>query len=109
MAAETNSQRGRQRAMADNAHINPYADDELPGAGTVPRERRLSVKVFTIPSSDGGVILYGPEIQVVGTRTFQRLGFVKQLGTSYLVYRGAVHTRFEHSLGTLHMVDRIVQ
>ena len=40
---------------------------------------------------------------------FQRLRGVKQLGTAYLAYPGAVHTRFDHSIGTLHMTRLMIE
>ncbi|MCA8941446.1 MAG: HD domain-containing protein, partial [Planctomycetes bacterium] len=42
------------------------------------------------------------------TAQFQRLRGIKQLGTASLVFPGAVHTRFEHSIGVLHMVEQFV-
>ena len=66
-----------------------------------------SVKTFTIRMS-GAVRLYGPEIDIVDTPEFQRLDGLRQLGTAHLVFRSANHTRFEHSLGTLHEVQRII-
>ncbi|MFC4447841.1 HD domain-containing protein [Halorussus aquaticus] len=40
---------------------------------------------------------------VVDTRPFQRLRYVRQLSATNLVYPGANHTRFEHSLGVYHL------
>lgn len=38
----------------------------------------------------------------------QRLRYVKQLGVTYLTYPGAQHTRFEHSIGVLYVVNRLL-
>jgi HD superfamily phosphohydrolase len=39
---------------------------------------------------------------VIQTRPFQRLRRIKQLGFSELVFSGATHTRFSHSIGVFH-------
>jgi HD superfamily phosphohydrolase len=39
---------------------------------------------------------------------FQRLRYVKQLGLTDLVYPGAVHTRFQHALGAMHLMERVL-
>ena len=45
---------------------------------------------------------------LVGTKEFQRLRRIKQLGTTYLTFHGAEHSRFHHSLGVYEIVRRIV-
>ena len=47
--------------------------------------------------------------KVVKTRPFQRLRRIKQLGFSELVYPGATHTRFAHSLGVFHTARLLME
>jgi HD superfamily phosphohydrolase len=56
----------------------------------------------------GDIHLTREELSILDTREMQRLRGIRQLGTAYLVYPGAQHTRFEHSLGTLHMTQRLI-
>ncbi len=56
----------------------------------------------------GDVYLTHEELRVLDTPEMQRLRGVKQLGTAYLVYPGAVHTRFDHSIGTVHMAQKMI-
>lgn len=40
---------------------------------------------------------------------FQRLRRIQQLGTTSLVYPGAIHTRFHHALGAMHLMEDALQ
>lgn len=46
--------------------------------------------------------------ELIGTREFQRLRRIKQLGTSYLTFHGAEHSRFGHSLGVYEITRRMI-
>jgi len=40
---------------------------------------------------------------------FQRLTRIRQLGLTYLVYPGALHTRFNHAIGAMHLMDEATE
>jgi HD superfamily phosphohydrolase len=40
---------------------------------------------------------------------FQRLRYIKQLGMTHLVYPGALHTRFHHALGAMHLMRMAIE
>jgi len=40
---------------------------------------------------------------------FQRLRYIKQLGMTHLVYPGALHTRFHHALGAMHLMGMAIE
>lgn len=65
-------------------------------------------KTIKLAVSDD-IILTKLEVKVMDTNSFQRLRRLKQLGTTHLVYPSAQHTRFEHSLGSLAMADRMIR
>ncbi|RIA97929.1 HD phosphohydrolase domain-containing protein [Glomus cerebriforme] len=48
-------------------------------------------------------------IQFIDTPHFQRLRNIKQLGTTYYVFPGASHNRFEHCLGVAHLAHSLVK
>lgn len=47
------------------------------------------------------------ERKVIDSDYFQRLRYIHQLALTYLVYPGASHKRFEHSLGVMELASRV--
>jgi HD superfamily phosphohydrolase len=47
-------------------------------------------------------------IRIIDSKYFQQLRNKKQLGTAYYVFPNAIHTRFEHSLGTYNFASRLM-
>jgi len=45
------------------------------------------------------------ELKIIDTPIFQRLRRIRQLSGAHLIYPGAQHTRFEHSLGVMHIAS----
>ena len=53
-------------------------------------------------------IPYGMMLQIIQHPLMQRLSRIKQLGLSSLVFPGAQHTRFLHSLGAFHLMGEAI-
>jgi len=62
-----------------------------------PRDVRDPIHGFIRLSSD--------EAEIVETPVFQRLRGIRQLAMANVVYPGALHSRFDHTLGVLHVTS----
>ncbi|HEX7467223.1 MAG TPA: HD domain-containing protein [Methanobacterium sp.] len=58
-------------------------------------------------SLHGNLQLNEFEVKLIDTPQIQRLRRIKQLGFTFLVYPGANHTRFEHSIGSMYLASRL--
>jgi HD superfamily phosphohydrolase len=104
-----------QAVVGDDAHTtelrhsdNPPHVPELSEDSGLPRPSSKADRLeFFLPIS-GFVWLYPEERAVVDHPAFQRLARIYQLGQSYFVFRGATHKRFEHVLGAVHVVQRMI-
>ena len=47
------------------------------------------------------------ERKVLDSQPLQRLRYIHQLAMTYLIYPGATHKRFEHSLGVMELASRV--
>ncbi len=56
----------------------------------------------------GFVNLTEYEFKITNTPVFQRLNRINQMGLTYLIFPSATQTRFSHSVGVLHVVDRML-
>ena len=62
------------------------------------------MKLKIIKDPVHGYVEVDPRVQpLLDSPAIQRLRYIRQLGFSFLVYPGASHSRFEHSIGTMHL------
>jgi uncharacterized protein len=68
----------------------------------------MSIKVKIINDPVYGFIRFPEQelIKIIDHPWFQRLRNIKQMGLAHLVYPGAEHTRFAHSLGACHLMGK---
>jgi HD superfamily phosphohydrolase len=80
--------------MGEREKISGYLDNEL----TEPVRDPIWKHIYLAPAHE----------KIISLPVFQELHAIKQLGPAYLVYPGATHTRFAHSLGTFHIARRLI-
>jgi len=68
----------------------------------------LPIKLIKDPVH-GYIEVSSEELQVVDARAVQRLRRISQLPFVYLVYPGARHSRFDHSLGCMHLAGEFAK
>jgi HD superfamily phosphohydrolase len=86
--------------------VGNWAGDEDPSQEKY-RVRLLPKKTIQIAVS-GQVHLSEIEREIIDTESFQRLRGVRQLGAACQVYPTALHTRFDHSIGTMGVVAQMI-
>lgn len=70
--------------------------------------RRAGSYVHEVRDPIHGFIVYDDlEKELINSRAFQRLRRIKQLALANMIYPGASHTRFEHSLGVMEIASRL--
>lgn len=72
------------------------------------REQLTEEKVFKDPVHNYIYVQDQTIWDLINTKEFQRLRRIRQLGTSYLTFHGAEHSRFSHSLGVYEITRRII-
>lgn len=66
-------------------------------------------KIFNDPLYGFISLPYNVIFDLIEHPYFQRLRRIKQLGLTHLVYPGALHTRFHHALGAMHLTMRAIE
>lgn len=66
-------------------------------------------KIFNDPVYGFVSVPHGLLLDLVDHPFFQRLRRIRQVGLAHYVYPGALHTRFHHALGALHLMQQAVE
>ncbi|KAJ1646180.1 hypothetical protein LPJ64_002325 [Coemansia asiatica] len=82
-----------------------YTDD----SGSELLNEDADMRKYVNDPIHGYIGLSPTALQFIDTPQFQRLRYLKQMGSSYFVFPGASHNRFEHCVGTSYLASSVVQ
>ncbi len=97
--------RGKEQGQLDPLARETHAMDPLFSYPKLRRNR--GQKIYD--AVHGFIRFSELERMLIDSEPFQRLHYVHQLGIAHIVYPGATHTRFEHSLGCMELATRIFE
>jgi HD superfamily phosphohydrolase len=66
-------------------------------------------KIFNDPVYGFVSVPYGILFEIIEHPYFQRLRRIKQVSLTHYVYPGALHTRFHHALGAMHLMTQAIE
>ncbi|MBP9138899.1 MAG: HD domain-containing protein, partial [Flavobacteriales bacterium] len=66
------------------------------------------MKILNDPIYGFITVAHAEVLRLIDHPWFQRLRYIKQLGLGHLVYPGALHTRFHHALGAMHLMGEAI-
>ena len=76
---------------------------------TKPEHHMNKKKIFNDPVYGFVSVPYGIIFDLIEHPYFQRLRRIKQLSLTHYVYPGALHTRFHHALGAMHLMQQAIE
>lgn len=82
--------------------LSEYTEYIASPAGPVASSKEVNDPIW------GTIKLQPAEVALLDSPLLQRLRFIRQLGVVHWTYPGAIHTRFEHTLGVLHQVQQLI-
>jgi HD superfamily phosphohydrolase len=76
------------------------------GSGSIALNRK---KIINDPVYGFITVHFETALEIISHPWFQRLSRIRQLGLTYLVYPGALHTRFHHAIGAMHLMSEAIE
>ncbi|XP_060569550.1 deoxynucleoside triphosphate triphosphohydrolase SAMHD1-like isoform X2 [Ruditapes philippinarum] len=90
--------------------MESLTEQSAPDAEAIASANNIFLKGKTFNDPFHGQVKVHPVcVRIIDTPQFQRLRHIKQLDTCYLVYPGASHNRFEHSIGVCYLAGKLLK